>query len=102
MDLVVSSADIATAEQEAIAATLPHSTHTERLFRTRSLQNEHSRACELFSNLPPVSYIFPEHPVPPILRCSRKKPSAAFHDLRHHESHEEVYHARVRKRSRRV
>ena len=91
LDVVVSSADITTAEQEAIADVLPHSTHTERLFRTRSLQTEHSKACELFSNLPPVSYIFPEHPVPPILRTSRKKPCAAFHDLRHHESHEEVY-----------
>ena len=95
LDVVVSSADITTAEQEAIADVLPHSTHTERLFRTRSLQTEHSKACELFSNLPPVSYIFPEHPVPPILRTSRKKPCAAFHDLRHRESHEEVYHARM-------
>ena len=102
LDAVVSSADIVTAEQEAIADVLPHSTHTERLFRTRSLQTEHSKACELFSNLPPVSYIFPERPVPPILRTSRKKPCAAFHDLRHHESHEEVYHARMRKRTRRV
>ena len=34
MDLAVSAADIATAEQEALAATLPQSAHTERLFRT--------------------------------------------------------------------
>lgn len=73
LDGVVSSADIITAEQEAIADVLPHSTHTERLFRTRSLQTEYSKASELFSNLPPVSYIFPAHPVPAILRTSRKK-----------------------------
>ena len=102
LDVVVSSADIATAEQEAIKDILPHSTHTERLFRTRSLVAEHSKAIELFSNLPPVSYIFPAHPVPPTLRTSRKKPAAVFHDLRHHESHEEVYHARMRKRTRRM
>ena len=90
---------VVTAEQEAITDILPHSTHTERLFRTRSLEAEHSKACDLFSNLPPVSYIFPEHPVPPTLRTSRKKPVAAFHDVRHHESHDEVYHARMRKRT---
>ena len=102
LDVVVSSADIATAEQEAIKDILPHSTHTERLFRTRSLVAEDSKAVELFSNIPPVSYIFPAHPVPLTLRTSRKKPAAVFHDLRHHESHEEVYHARMRKRTRRL
>ena len=37
LDVVVSSADIAKAEQEAVEEVLPNSTHTERLFRTRSL-----------------------------------------------------------------
>lgn len=76
MDLAVSAADIATAEQEALAATLPQSTHTERLFRTRSLHDEFSVACEAFSTTPPVSYIFPERPSLPTLRCTRKQPSA--------------------------
>ena len=53
MDLIVSAADIVAAEQEAITATF-QSTHTERLFRTRCLQNEYSGACELFSNIPPA------------------------------------------------
>ena len=102
LDVVVRPADIATAEQEAIKNILPQSTQTERLFRTRSLVAEHSKAIELFSNLPSVPYIFPVHPVPPTLRTSRKKPVAVFHDLRYHESQEEVYHARMRKRTRRM
>lgn len=56
LDAVVSSADIVTAEQEAIADVLPHSTHTERLFRTRSLQTEHSN--------------FPIYPLYPIYSLS--------------------------------
>ena len=44
LDSVVSSADIATAEQEAVAEVLPTSTHAERLFRTRSRATEHSKA----------------------------------------------------------
>ena len=35
--MVVSSADIAKAEQEAVEEVLPNSTHAERLFRTRRL-----------------------------------------------------------------
>ena len=101
LDVAVCSADIATAEQEAVKGVLPNSTHTERLFRTRSLATEHSKAVELFSNTPTVSYIFPEYPVPLPLRTSRKKPAAVFHDRRHHEAHDEVYHARMRKRTRR-
>ena len=101
LDAAVCSADIATAEQEAVKEVLPNSTHTERLFRTRSLATEHSKAVELSSNIPTVSYIFPAHPVPLPLRTSRKKPAAVFHDRRHHEAHDEVYHARMRKRTRR-
>ena len=92
LDVVVSSADIATAEQEAVKEVLPNSTHTERFFRTRSLGAEHSKAVELFSNVPSVSYIFPAHPAPLPLRTSRKKPAAVFHDLRHREFHDDVYH----------
>ena len=54
LDAVVSSTDIATAEQEAVKEVLPNSTHTERLFRARSLEAEHSKAVELFSNIPCV------------------------------------------------
>ena len=97
LDVVVSSADIATAEQEAIKDNRPHSTHTERLFRTRSLVAEHSKAIELFSNLPPVSYIFPAHPVPPTLRTSRKKPLPFFMTFVT-MSLMKKYHARMRKR----
>ena len=101
LDVVVSSADIAIAEQEAVEEVLPNSTHAERLFRTRSLATEHSKAVELFSNIPTVSFIFPAHPIPLPLRTSRKKPAAVFHDRRHHDEHDEVYYARMRKRTRR-
>ena len=101
LDAVVSSADFAIAEQEAVEEVLPNSTHAERLFRTRSLATEHSKAVELFSNIPTVSHIFPAHPVPLPLRTSRKKLAAVFHDRRHHEAHDKVYHARMRKRTRR-
>ena len=57
LDMVVSSADIAIAEQEAVEEVLPNSTHCERLFRTRSLATDHSKAVELFSNIPTVSHL---------------------------------------------
>ena len=101
LDKVVSHADIVTAEQAAIQENFPHSTQRERLFRIRSLAVEHSKACEFFSNPPDVPYIFPSHPVPPILRTSRKKPAAVFHDSRHHESHDATYLTRMKKRIRR-
>ena len=101
LDAVVSSSDIATAELEAVKEVLPNSTHTERLFRTRSLEAEHSKAVEFFSNEPAVTYIFPAYPAP-VPRTSRKKPAAVFHESRHHDSHDDVYHARMRKRTRRV
>ena len=65
LDSVVSAADIAKAEQEEV---FPSSTHTERLFRTRSLATDYSQAVELFSNTPTTTYIFPAHPVPLPLR----------------------------------
>ena len=102
LDVVVSSADIAKAEQEAVEEVLPNSTHAERLFRTRSLATDYSQAVEQFSNIPTATYIFPTHPAPLPLRTSRKKPAAVFHDRRHHSEHDEVYHARMRKRTRRV
>ena len=102
LDAVVRSADIATAEQEAVKEVLPNSTHTERLFRTRSLEAEHCKAVEMFSNIPAATYIFPACPAPLPLRTSRKKPAAVFHERRHHDSHDDVYHARMRKRTRRV
>ena len=101
LDVVVSSADIAKAEQEAVEEVLPNSTHAERLFRTRSLATDYSKAVELFSNIPTAAYIFPAHPTPLPLRTSRKKPAAVFHDRRHHSEHDEVYYARMRKRTRR-
>ena len=101
LDVVVSTADIAKAEQEAVEEVFPNSTHTERLFRTRSLATDYSQAVELFSNTPTTTYIFPSHPVPLPLRTSRKKPAAIFHDRRHHSEHDEVYHERMRKRTRR-
>ena len=101
LDVVVSSADIAKAEQEAVEEVLPNSTHAERLFRTRSLATDYSQAVEQFSNIPTATYIFPAHPAPLPLRTSRKKPAAVFHDRRHHSEHDEVYHARMRKRTRR-
>ena len=104
LDVVVSSADIAIAEQVAVEEVLPNSTHRERLFRTRShgFATDHSKAVELFSNIPTVSYIFPAHPIPLPLRTSRKKPAAVFHDRRHQDEHDEVYYARMRKRIRQV
>ena len=101
LDVVVSSADIAKAEQEAVEEVLPNSTHAERLFRTRSLATDYSQAVEQFSNIPTATYIFPAHPAPLPLRTSRKKPAAVFHDRRHHSEHDEVYHTRMRKRTRR-
>ena len=101
LDSVVSAADIAKAEQEAVDEVFPSCTHTERLFRTRSLATDYSQAVELFSNTPTTTYIFPAHPVPLPLRTSRKKPAAIFHDRRHHSEHDEVYHERMRKRTRR-
>ena len=101
LDVVVSTADIAKAEQEAVEEVFPNSTHTERHFRTRSLATDYSQAVELFSNTPTTTYIFPSHPVPLPLRTSRKKPAAIFHDRRHHSEHDEVYHERMRKRTRR-
>ena len=62
LDVVVSSADIAKAEQEAVEEVLPNSTHTERLFHTRSLATDYSQAVEQFSNIPTATYIFPAHP----------------------------------------
>ena len=52
LDVVVSTADIAKAEQEAVEEVLPNSTHTERLFRTRSLATDYSQAVELFLTHP--------------------------------------------------
>ena len=101
LDTVVSNADIAKAEQEAVDDVFPVCTHTERLFRTRSLATDYSQAVELFSNTPTTTYIFPAHPVPLPLRTSRKKPAAIFHDRRHQSEHDEVYHERMRKRTRR-
>ena len=101
LDTVVSAADIAKAEQEAVDDVFPCCTHTERLFRTRSLATDYAQAVELFSNTPTTTYIFPAHPVPPPLRTSRKKPAAIFHDRRHQSEHDEVYHERMRKRTRR-
>ena len=49
LDSVVSAADIAKAEQEAVDEVFPSCTHTERLFRTRSLATDYSQAVELFS-----------------------------------------------------
>ena len=63
LDVVVSSADIAIAEQVAVEEVLPNSTHRERLFRTRSLATDHANVVELFSNIPTESYIFPAHPI---------------------------------------
>ena len=100
LDVVVSSTDIAKAEQEAVEEVLPNSTHAERLFRTRSLATDYSQAVEQFSNIPTATYIFPAHPAPLPLRTSRKKPAAVFHDRRHHSEHDEVYHTRMRKRTR--
>ena len=64
LDVVASTADIAKAEQEAVEEVFPNSTHTERLFRTRSLDTDYSQAVELFSNAPTTTYIFPAHSVP--------------------------------------
>ena len=80
LDVVVSSADIAIAEHETVEEVLPYSTHAERLFRTRSLATDYSKAVELVSNIPTFVYIFPAHPNPLPLRTSRKKPAAVFHD----------------------
>ena len=55
---------VAKAEQEAVEEVFPNSSHTERLFRTRSLATDYSQAVELFSNTPTTTYIFPSHPVP--------------------------------------
>ena len=43
LDTVVSAADIAKAEQEAVDEVFPCCTHTERLFRIRSLATDYSQ-----------------------------------------------------------
>ena len=84
VDAAVCSADIAWPNKKQLRKSSLTVLIQKDFFAPVCLATEHSKAVELFSNIPTVSYIFPAHPV-----------------HRRHHAHNEVYHARMRKRTRR-